>query len=764
MDREDAALRLRVKVKRIFYRDDKGSGFFIMEAEPEAGVEIAPSALRKSLGSDRTITVKGESVSFVESGTEGAMVEVIGNYAEDARGHFFKAIATSEQPPTTALALRKYLADGRLPGVGPATADALIDEYGTDLLRILDETPHILAGHAGLNEEKAARLGTAWKEKRALFGVTSFLGMHGIGESLARKVWDAMSGVDIEAKIKANPYVLTEVDGIAFAKADRVAMSLGLPEDDPQRIRAALLHVLDDQVLRAGHTALPVDEWLTAATAFVSQPQDVVTAYCRELVETRRVGLRRLRVVVRQPRSERYETIEAICATPVWLGRAEQSIAKSLVTLASNEDLRTSVATARMLSQLPSIGAGLDPSQRDAARTCLANPVAILTGGPGTGKTTTLCTLVRLFKSEGLEVVLAAPTGRAAKRMEEACGHTASTMHRAIGMMGFSQGRHDAQNPMKGDVFILDEASMVDTILMCRWLDAIPPGARVLFIGDADQLQPVGPGDVLRDIIASGRVPLARLTTVHRNAGAIATAAAQVLAGRTPQGRNDPWLDGFSFLSCADDEATLERLDSLVRGYLARGHAPQDIQILAAQKEGPLGTKALNGRMRALLNPEPQDGQVERLAGFLPGDRVLQTKNDYKLEVFNGDLGTIAEISATAATVHMEDGRTVVYDKSALRHLQLGYVLTVHKAQGGERPVVIMVCTTRHTFTLNRNLIYTAITRGKERVAVIGQPRALNQGIRKREQALRRTGLIRELERFATPAPTPAPVHAGRSI
>ena len=761
LNREDDTLRLRVKVRHIFYRDPRGSGFFIMDAEPEQGVEVDPSAMRKSLGATRIMTVKGESVSFVDSGVEGATVEIIGNYAEDARGGFFKAIATNEQPPTTALALRKYLASSKLPGVGPATADALVDEFGTDLLRILDETPQALAGHAGLNAEKAENIGKVWQEKRALFRITSFLGLHGIGETLARKVRDAIEGNDIEARIRANPYILTEVDGIAFAKADKVAMSLGLPEDDPQRIRAALLHVLDDQVTRAGHTALPVDEWMDAAAAFVAQPMDVVTNYCRELVQTRKVGLRRLRVATKPPRSDHYEFSEAICATPVWLGRAEQSIARNLTALVGNDDVRESVATARMLSQLATVGAGLDPSQRTAARVCLSNPVAILTGGPGTGKTTTLCTLVRLFKSEGMEVVLAAPTGRAAKRMEEACGVTASTMHRAIGMQGFGGPHHDAKDPMKGDVFILDETSMVDTILMHRWLEAIPPGARVIFIGDADQLQPVGPGDVLRDIIASKRVPLARLTTVHRNAGSIATAAAEVLAGRTPRGRNDPWLDGFSFLAAADDEAVLERLDALVQGYLARGYSPQDIQVLAAQKDGPLGTRALNERLRSLLNQEPEESRGEPVSGFVVGDRVLQTKNDYKLEVFNGDLGTIAEVSPSGAVVNLEDGRTITYDKASMRNLQPGYVLTVHKAQGGERPVVLVICTTRHIFTLNRNLIYTAITRGKERVAVLGQPRALNQGIRKREQALRRTGLIRELERFAQPA-APAPRQGAR--
>jgi exodeoxyribonuclease V alpha subunit len=762
------AERLTVVVRRVLFANAE-NGYFVAEAEVAGEVKAPEGALRPSQFGPDSLLLKGESPSFVENPILQQGMEVLGRWANDARGTHFEVFSTQEHEPTSPEALRKYLVDGRVKGIGPKTAHHLVDQFGLDLLRILDHDPGRLAGEPGINAEKAERIGQTWKEKREMFRVTAFLGLHSIGENLAKKVAAHFGSEGLEEKIRANPYLLTEVEGIAFNKADAAALSLGVPRDNPMRIQAALVHVLGEKISNEGHTAIPTADWVNEAMNFVGQSRLVVEDHCRLLHQQRRVVFRRLpcrRVV----RDEVFEE-ELVCATPMRLGMRENAIAQDLLrlmTISPNRDERPkatdSVARQRMLALITAPDRKLDPSQIAAATLSVNQPVSILTGGPGTGKTTTLRTLVQAFEDEGLTVVLAAPTGIAAKRMEDAIGRPAATMHRALQAQGTQGFQRNRTNPLEGDVFILDETSMVDTVMMASWLESIPSRARVLFVGDADQLPSVGAGNVLRDLIESRQIPVARLTKVHRNGGAIALAAQKVLAGVGPTGPSDPWVDSFAFVPAADDEAILESIDSLVDGYLNKGHAPHEIQVLVPQREGPLGFFALNDRLRWKLNPNRPDPRTSAADGFLDGERVMQLKNDYKREVFNGDVGHILENRSEGAGVEMEDGRRVDYKKEELKQLQMAYAITVHKSQGTERPVIILVCSTRHQFSLNRNLIYTGITRGKQRVVIVGQPKALVMGARKRDQLVRRTGLIAELKREkAKLAPKPAPAVAPSS-
>jgi len=778
-DPHSAVDRLIVRVQKVLYADPK-TGYFIAEVEAVGEAKVPESAQRLNRMGEVTVLLKGESPSFTENPSANIALEVAGNWAEDARGAFFQVLFTQESIPTTPEALRKYLVDGRIKGIGPATANHLVDTFGLDLLRILDHDPAHLAGQPRIDAEKADKIGKEWQAKREMFRVVAFLGLHGIGENLAKTAAKQICSAkkitvaEFEDRIRTNPYVLTEVDGIAFTKADKVAISLGVPSDDPMRIQAALVHVLDTAVGNEGHTAIPVPDWINAAIAFVGLAPAVIEDHCKLLIQDKRVVLRPL--PIKSVVNNVVHIREQLCVTPRALGISENYIAKAIAALKAITAERreknllpraTDAPTmARMREKLADPSRGLDPSQRAAAVNSVNQPVSILTGGPGTGKTTTLRSLVRVFEEEGLRVILAAPTGRAAKRMSEAIARPAKTMHRTLeakGTLGFQRNK---DNPLEGDVFILDETSMVDTALMASWLKAIPLNARVIFVGDSDQLPSVGAGNVLSDLIESGLVPTSRLAVVHRNGGAIAKAAQKIREGYAPTEKGEPWVDTYAFIPAPDEEAIISQLETLIDGFLAKGYDPRDIQVLTPQNEGMVGVVGLNEVLRWKLNPEKPDPSHSSAAGFLKGERVMQTKNDYDLEVFNGDMGNIVEHTGTACKVEMEDGRVVEYDKDAMRNLKLGYAITIHKSQGGERKVILMVCAKRHTFNLSRNLIYTGITRGKEFVNVIGQPQALINGVRQVDRHVRYTGLVTELKReVKVPAARPpepgAPANAG---
>ncbi len=727
---------------------DPVTGYFIASARPQGKVDIPPAALRKDFSAEPTILIKGVSSAFIGSPVMGYGMDVAGEWKEDDRGVYLDALYVQDGVPTTRQALRAYLSAGRLRGVGPSLGATLVDRYGLDLIRILETDPSQLAQTPGISPSLAAALGASWKIKRAAYRVVSFLGQHGLGESMASRVADLLGADNIEERLRANPYLLTSVDGIGFRKADAVAISLGISTNDPRRIQSALAHVLSERVSSDGHTAIPVSDWVSEACEFVSMPRQDVEVHCQRLADTRQVMLRTLpfrKIINGQPVSG-----EAVCATPWRLASAENSIAATLLARLEKVPPLSERMLDTMSRYIDNPDIGLDDSQRYAANLIFRYPVSIMTGGPGTGKTTTLRSIVAAFSAVGLSVVLAAPTGRAAKRMTQAIGCTAATIHRKLGSDAFGRFSHDREHPMDGDIFILDESSMVDTYLMAAWLRAIPPTGRLVMVGDADQLPSVGPGNVLRELIDSSQIPTARLTKIHRNSGMIAHTAARVLTGGSmTKSGSDPWIDAFAFQAVEDDEPALVRLEELVDGYLNKGYDPKDIQILTPQKEGPLGTKAVNARLRWRLNPaHPSPESAIGATGFLIGERVMQTRNDYDLDVFNGDMGCISAINPDGSLkVQMDDGQIVKHSRASARQLVMAYAITIHKSQGGERPIILMLCSSRHVFMLNRNLIYTGITRGKEHVVVIGQPRAAAMGVRKVDESARLTGLRAELAR-----------------
>ena len=751
-----AVVPLSVLIRRLkFHNSD--TGFFIAEGQPMGPVPPLPADLTASgVRVPPTLMLRGTSQAFVGTDQVGATLTCAGEWAMDPRyGLQFVVGYVQDTIPTTEPALEKYLGSGQLKGIGPVSARAIVERWGLDAIRILDHTPERLAEIPGLTGSKVQAIAEAWKTKREIYGVVSFLGLHGVGESLALKVKDALGVTNLESKIRQNPYLLTEIEGIGFKKADAVALSLGFPGNSPQRLAAALIHVLRENIAKNGHTAIPVAHWQDEAVAQLARPRAEIHQMCQRLVDAKQIILRTLRTVGSDGR-----IVEQPCVSPRRDALAERHVATHLKRLMQGHDPVT-IDQQGIVSRIVNDPVRrLDPSQKEAGFAVFGAPVSVLTGGPGTGKTTTLRTIVAAAKELEWTVVLAAPTGRAAKRMEEAIGMSSMTMHRQLGFAPGEGFRKNESSPMAGNLFVVDEGSMVDTAMMSAWLRAIPTGATVLFVGDADQLPSVGPGDVLRDLISSGSIPVSRLNRVHRQAegSGIAWNAAQVLAGKSPDLRGDPWRDDFAFVKTEDSLATRQQLVEIIEGLLRQGVPHADIQVLCPQRTQDCGTEALNELLRGLLNANRPD--AEKLSeGLCVGERLMQVKNNYELEVFNGDMGVVTRIHDDGALdLQMEDGRTVKFPKTALRDLQLGYAITVHKSQGGERPVIVMPISRGHGFSLNRSLLYTAITRGKQRVVLIGDGATAAMAARKKSQLVRTTGLLHEMNGVGVPKLAPPPL------
>ncbi len=740
---------LLIEVRRLRFFNNE-NGFFVMDGAPAGSIPPLPDELSEYRAQvSRGLTVKGESMLFTQDQV-GNTLSCFGRWTVDpTHGLQFETTYILEVIPSNPEGLLKYLSSGKIRGIGPSTARVMVGKWGMDLLRIMAEEPLLLIEVPGITESKAKGIGEEWKERCATFEIVAFFGQYGIGENLTIRIADAMGRDGLIARVRNNPYAMTEVDGVGFKTADQMALSLGFALDSKVRIEAALDHVLRERIQQGGNTAIPFNEWRKLSSQYLNYPEDEIEKYCENLIKSGRVISR----VLDAPLAPGEHPVPVDCVSPAQTALTEKAIAEQLRRLQETVKPRTPAQIARLLQGLADPVSRMDTSQKAAAWTLLSSPVSIMTGGPGTGKTTTLKTVVRQLEEIGAGVVLSAPTGRASKRMEEAIGAESMTMHRRLGFLpgaGFRKNEHD---PMSGDVFVLDEASMVDSSMCCAWLKAIPPGARVIFVGDADQLPSVGPGDVLRNFIESEKVPVARLVKVHRTAenSEIGIAAQMIREGRAPVG-NDFTGNDFGFVKVSDNRAIIEEIERQVRLSIADGFKHQDIQILCPQKPGEVGADAFNASLRWLLNPNnpnPQDPDlVVSKKGWCIGERLMQTKNNYDLGVFNGDMGTVTDILEDGGVaMEMEDGTPVVFKAPAAKDLVLGYAITVHKSQGGERPVILMPVSPSHTYTLNRNLLYTGVTRGKQYVRLVGSARTAIVAAEKKDQTRRLTGLCHEIEK-----------------
>ncbi len=650
--------------------------------------------------------------------------------------------------PGTTNALKRYLASGLLKGVGPVMADHLVNTFGMETLEVLDKHPERLSEIPGLGERKSKTIIAAWTERRALKDLMIFLQSQDLPIALAVRILKKYGGA-AEAIIRQQPYRLcAEVYGVSFQVADAMAARQGIPHDSQQRIAAGVTHVLRD-ASTSGHVYLPLEALLAQATRLLSLPSQLITDNLNWLVEAGHIQVEALPGVNRSGGTkaaylpEKHSAEVSVCEAI----KALLNTGRDRLAAFNNADWETAW---RYVSSRETVH--LTERQREAVQSALTRRVAVITGGPGTGKTTTLRGIVRLVHAKSGKVALAAPTGRAAKRLSDATGASASTIHRLLELR--PGGQYEARSPLDADLVIIDEASMMDLPLCEALLKAVPAGAHVLFVGDADQLPPVGPGSVFRDIITSGLVPTITLDTIFRQpeGSAIVSNAHLINAGETPiTGRE---ITDFFFFNQSDAAQCADLVVDLATRRVPDKFNldPMDeIQVIAPMYKGVCGVESLNARLQAVLNP-PDATKDERRYGdriFRVGDKVMQVVNDYEKQVANGDMGRIVRIDLDEKTVDVSfEGEWLAsYSFQELDELTHGFAISVHKAQGSEYPAVIMPVLAQHQRMLQRNLLYTAVSRARQLVVLAGSRDALQRGVENTSSSKRYTGLVERLRK-----------------
>jgi exodeoxyribonuclease V alpha subunit len=663
-------------------------------------------------------------VGHVASISAGEFIHAVGVWITDrAHGLQFKADFLKTTPPTTAEGIEKYLGSGMVRGIGPVLAKRIVAAFGEKTFEIIEAEPERMREVSGIGEFRAGKIVAGWAEQKAVRDIMVFLHANGVGTSRAVRIFKNY-GHDAIQVMTENPYRLAkDIRGIGFKTADAIAMKLGMSREAPQRVRAGLSFALQE-AMDEGHCGLPDENLIKLAVTLLDVDERLVrSALKAELAEGEIVA----------------DTIEAKpCVFLRGLHVAERGAAERLLDLVRGAPPWPAIDVAKAIPWVEArTGKTLAASQRAAIETVLNSKVAVVTGGPGVGKTTLLDAILRILAAKGTKLLLAAPTGRAAKRMAEQTGFEAKTIHRLLETDPKNGGfRRDADNPLDCDLLVLDETSMVDAPLMFSVVKAIPPKAGLLLVGDVDQLPSVGPGQVLLDIIASGALPVARLTEVFRQAAEsrIIVNAHRINRGEMPEWPKREEASDFYFVEAGDPETGAAKVVEIVRDRIPRrfGLDPvADVQVLCPMQRGVLGARSLNADLQKALNPNMAE-KIERFgSSFAPGDKVMQTENDYDREVFNGDLGRVLRIDQAEGVLWVDfDGREVDYPFGELDTLVPAYATTIHKSQGSEYPAVVVTLATQHYTMLARNLVYTAVTRGKRLVVIVGQRRALAIAVR----------------------------------
>jgi exodeoxyribonuclease V alpha subunit len=700
---------------------------------PETGFAV----LRVQAGGRRgLVTVVGHLPSAVA----GEYIEATGAWTQDRdHGLQFKADSLKTTPPHTVEGIEKYLGSGLIKGIGPHFARKIVEVFGERTLSVIDESPTFLQEIKGIGPRRLQRIRESWREQQAVRSIMVFLQSHGIGTARAVRIYKTYGDQAIEL-VRANPYRLaTDIWGVGFQSADQLAQRLGIDRASPQRARAAARYILQN-LSSQGHCGYP--------EAGVIQQTAELTEINPEAVAAAVEEGRKEDDFVREPGGEE----PWLYLKPLFL--AELGVARSLRHLREGQHPLPAIDIQAALHWVENkIGLALAATQRHAIRQAITQKVLVITGGPGVGKTTLVRGILEIFAAKGLRCALCAPTGRAAKRLSETTGREAKTIHRLLEFDPTLGGfKRDRDHHLELDLLVVDEASMVDVVLMNSLLRSVPPWACLVLVGDVDQLPSVGPGTVLADIIASKAVPVVRLTEIFRQAGRswIVRAAHQVNHGQMPE--SAPRGEGdFFFVEANTTERILDRMITLVRERIpARfGLDPlRDIQVLTPMNRSELGARHLNARLQEVLNPPKSGPEIRRYGWtFRLGAKVLQTVNNYDKEVFNGDIGRVAAVDEVAQELVVEyDGRSVVYDFGELDELGLAFALTVHKSQGSEYPAVVIPLHTQHFLMLQRNLLYTGITRGKKLVVLVGSRKALAAAVERQDTARRYSALQRRLQ------------------
>lgn len=673
----------------------------------------------------------------------GARVRVRGHLEVDRKhGEQLRVLSLIELAPDTLAGLEKYLASGLIKGVGPKIASRIVATFGLGALKVLDEEPHRLREVEGLGEKKRAGLAKAWKEQRTLRDVMVFLQAHGASGSLAARIVKRY-GDRAMAVVSREPYRLAlDVHGVGFKTADRIASTLGVAPDSPARMQAGVHQVLHD-LTDAGHVWTGQEELVGRAAPMLSLDPDDQQVCARLTRAVEALVLGGLAVAEERDGSRIVYAAE--------MHAAERRLARRLAELAS-APARSLEGAARAIEEFEArAGVELAPEQRSAVDEAARRQVLVVTGGPGVGKTTIVRAILAVLARAKVDVRLAAPTGRAAKRMSEATGQAATTLHRMLEFEPKTGSfKRNRQSPLEAGAVVVDEASMLDLPMADALTDAIAPGTRLILVGDVDQLESVGPGAVLRDVIASGAVPCVRLRQIFRQAARslIVTNAHRINEGQPPLAPPEGANADFFIVERRDPEKARATILELVTTRIPQrfGLDPaRDVQVLTPMNRGPVGALALNEALQAALNPHGE-AFVRGTRTYRKGDKVMQLRNDYDKNVFNGDVGFVSSIDPEEGTLVVRfDEREVSFDASDLDDLTLAYACTVHKSQGSEYPAVVVPLLTTHFVMLGKNLLYTAVTRGKRLVVLVADPRAVELALSRGRREERRARLAERL-------------------
>ena len=709
-------VHLQGSVERVTFHSET-SGFFVIRV--------------KCKGQRELVTMTGNTPSV----TAGEFVNATGIWFNDHKhGVQFKVKQIKTITPNTLEGIEKYLGSGMVKGIGPHFAKRLVRAFGEQVFDIIEASPERLLELDGIGKKRREKITSAWSEQKVIREIMVFLQSHGVGTARAVRIYKTYGDQSV-AKVQENPYRLAlDIHGIGFKTADNLAMQLSIDRVSLIRAQAGVRHVLQESS-GAGHCARPFDDLVEESVQLLDIPEATIKeAIASEIAEQRLMP-------------ESINDIPCLFLTPLY--RAEVGVANHVKRLLQGDSPWTCTDMAVAMPWVEQKNSlQLSGSQKAAITLAVQRKFCIITGGPGVGKTTVVNSILKIIRTRRVAVTLCAPTGRAAKRLSESTGQEATTIHR---LLDFDPATFDfkrnADNPLSTDLLVVDECSMVDIVLMNQLLRAVPDAASVLLVGDVDQLPSVGPGSVLSDLIASGQVPVARLTEIFRQAATsqIITGSHAINHGQVPAVSKKGEETDFFYLTDDEPEALFVKLMRVVTQRLPEkfGFDPvNDIQVLAPMNRGGLGARSLNVALQEALNPHAHPRVTRYGWTYAPGDKVIQMVNNYDKDVFNGDIGRVKAIDIEEGELLIEfDGRDVCYALNELDEVALAYAITIHKSQGSEYPCVVIPMAMQHFTLLERNLLYTGVTRGKQMVVLVGQPKAVGMAARTRKSNRRLTNL-----------------------